>query len=210
MDEETRGNLSKDPRAIIVATRLAESNRTLQFVETGGKTIENRRDISKRIDSARIAKIGYLKAHVKVLKIERNYCMSDLFKLTDQVLIEATDRVVAREREVLISVLEHLREMERRRLFSALGYASLWEYATKRLKYSEDQAWRRISAMRMMKELPEIEKSRTLVREEKTALLEQLENKSKREAEQIMLKQSSAPAQVKPDKIKAVAGLTCP
>lgn len=47
--------------------------------------------------------------------------------------------------------------MERRRLFSSLGYKSLFEYCVKELKYTEGQAGRRIQAMRLLKELPEIE-----------------------------------------------------
>lgn len=59
--------------------------------------------------------------------------------------IDTTDQLVQQERELLIEILRHLREIERRRLFSALGFKSLFDYAVKRLKYSEDQAGRRIS-----------------------------------------------------------------
>ena len=81
----------------------------------------------------------------------------NLKSVSDQILLNETDRLVQQERELLIEILRHLREIERRRLFSALGFKSLFEYAVRRLKYSEDQAGRRISAMRLMKELPEIE-----------------------------------------------------
>ena len=77
--------------------------------------------------------------------------------MSDAVLLETTDKLVAQERGLLISILEHLREIDRRRLFCDLGYNSLFEYAVKRLKYSEDQAGRRIAAMLLLKELPEIE-----------------------------------------------------
>jgi hypothetical protein len=155
--------------------------------------------------------------------------MANLSKLSDQDLIVATDSAVGREREVLINVLEHLREMDRRRLYSSLGYSSLWEYAVKRLRYSEDQAWRRISAMRMLGEIPELEEkiesgvltltnlglaqslfrseaksNKPLALEEKKAWLEQLENKSKREAEQVLLQNSHQPT--RPDKVKAISG----
>jgi hypothetical protein len=77
--------------------------------------------------------------------------------LSDQELLSRTSELAARERELLTEILRHLREVERRRLFCELGYRSMFEYAVKELSYSEDQAWRRISAMRLLKELPQIE-----------------------------------------------------
>ena len=78
-------------------------------------------------------------------------------KLKDQELLKVTADLVQNERHVLTLVLHHLREVERRRLFSDLGYPSLFEYCVRELKYSEGQAGRRIQAMRLLKELPEIE-----------------------------------------------------
>ena len=78
--------------------------------------------------------------------------------LKDQDLLSNTKQLVQAERDVLTKVLHHFREIERRRLFSDLGYASLFDYAVKELKYSEGQAGRRIQAMRLIKEIPELEK----------------------------------------------------
>ena len=78
-------------------------------------------------------------------------------KLRDKELLKATADLVHRERQVLTLVLHHLREVEKRRLFSDLGYPSLFEDCVRELKYSEGQAGRRIQAMRLLKELPEIE-----------------------------------------------------
>jgi len=77
--------------------------------------------------------------------------------LTDQVLLANTEALARTERETLTKILHHLREIERRRLYSDQGCASLFEYAVKRLHYSEGQAGRRIQAMRLIKEFPEIE-----------------------------------------------------
>jgi len=77
--------------------------------------------------------------------------------MNDQTLLTATERLVKQERELLTTVLHHLREVERRRLFSTLNFKSLFEYAVKQLCYSEDQAYRRISAMRLLNDLPELE-----------------------------------------------------
>ncbi|MCB9025291.1 MAG: HNH endonuclease [Bdellovibrionaceae bacterium] len=77
--------------------------------------------------------------------------------LKDHELLDRTQSLVKKERYLLTQVLHHLREVERRKLFSELGYQSLFEYAVKKLKYSEGQAGRRIQAMRLIKELPELE-----------------------------------------------------
>ena len=135
----------------------------------------------------------------------------NLKNLSDKDLLAAVKNAVRSERETTMEVLRHLQELERRRLFADLGFSSLFVYAVKELKYSEDEALRRISAMRLMKELPEIaekikacsltltnlakaqtyfrhkKKSARVSTEEKLELLEKLENKSSRETEKILL-----------------------
>lgn len=83
----------------------------------------------------------------------------NLKNLSEEILLSRTKQIANQEREILISMLHHLRENERRRLFSKLKYPSLFEYAVHELKYSESQAIRRISAMRLMKEIPELERN---------------------------------------------------
>ncbi len=81
----------------------------------------------------------------------------DLRRLKDQELLSQTKKLVQSEREILTQMLHHLKEVERRKLFSELGYQSLFEYAVKELGYSEGQAGRRLQAMRLIKEFPDIE-----------------------------------------------------
>jgi hypothetical protein len=96
-------------------------------------------------------------------------------------------------------VIRHLLEIERRRLYAEEGYASLFEFCTGALKYSGGSASRRINAMRLLREHPEIETSlregslsvstasevHTFTRdagcsrEAKAELLEQVKDKSK-------------------------------
>lgn len=61
------------------------------------------------------------------------------------------------EREISLKVLHHLREIEKRRLFSDLKYGSLFEYAVKELGYSESSAMRRIQSARLIVEMPHLE-----------------------------------------------------
>ena len=135
---------------------------------------------------------------------------TELKHLSDSELIEQTDNKVAQERELTTQVLDHLREIQSRRLYARLGFSSMFEYCTKHLKYCNASAQLRIDAMRLSSELPAIkdslesgalslsvvgtfqkfvrqEKSRNRLytRDEKVALLKQVEAKSRGEAEAI-------------------------
>jgi hypothetical protein len=81
----------------------------------------------------------------------------NLKTLSDDALHEQNIQGAREEREVLTRMLRQLRETERRRLFCKYKCGSLFDYAVHYLKYSNDQAHRRIQAMRLLKELPEVE-----------------------------------------------------
>lgn len=78
--------------------------------------------------------------------------------LTDKTLLTDTKRLVESERKLSTQILYHLREVEKRRLFSDLGYASLFDYCLRELGYSAPAAQRRIVSARLLEEIPEIEK----------------------------------------------------
>jgi hypothetical protein len=75
--------------------------------------------------------------------------------LNDLELERVLELCVQREREAIIEVLRHLREVEKRRLFLARGFSSLFAYCTGKLGYSEPEAQLRIQAMRLMRAVPE-------------------------------------------------------
>jgi 5-methylcytosine-specific restriction endonuclease McrA len=151
-----------------------------------------------------------------------------LENISDNVLLDKTEKLVASERNMLSQVLLHLKEIDRRRLFSKLGYQSLFDYAVKKLKYSEDQAGRRIAAMRLARELPQISEkiedgsltlsnigmASSFFRHEskvqgfdmpefqKLELLEELNGKTYREAQKIVLQKSSEPETLRPEKVR--------
>lgn len=76
-------------------------------------------------------------------------------ELDDQNLIQQLKYYVAEERRITCILLEHLHEVERRKLHLRLGYSSLYEFCTKSLGLSEGSAYRRISAMRLAYDVPE-------------------------------------------------------
>lgn len=131
----------------------------------------------------------------------------NLNHLTDEQLHQSTKDSVQKEREILTVVLYHLKEVDRRRLYSAYRYKSLYEYAEKELKYPGDQAYRRIAAMKLLKELPELEtkitngnltlthlseakrlfKKKPCSRQQKLNLFETLSNTSTRQTQKILV-----------------------
>ncbi|MDP2812589.1 MAG: HNH endonuclease signature motif containing protein [bacterium] len=130
----------------------------------------------------------------------------NLKHLVDAVLLADTKKLARQEREIMSQVLHYMCEIDRRKLFADLGFSSMFAYATTELKYSPDQAQRRISACRMLAELPQIEqklddgslnltvlgmansffKENNCGTEEKQNLLAQIEGKSKKEVEIIL------------------------
>lgn len=146
-----------------------------------------------------------------------------LSALTDEALLSATITLVKQEKNLLAKILRHLREVDRRHLYATLSCASLFAYLVEHLGYSEDQATRRIAALRLLQDFPEIEEAvadgrhtlsnlvlakRTFARtrlghEEKTNVLKEMEGTSLREAERILSK--IAPLPPAPDRIRSTA-----
>lgn len=147
--------------------------------------------------------------------------------LSDEQLVANTKNLVRVERETLTEILHHFREIEHRRVYARFGYSNLHEFATKHLGYSDAAAQRRISSMRLMREIPEIETKiqegvlslsnisraqglfraeakleRTFTRQEKIEILKSIESKSAREAEKELLKIS--PLAVPQEKVRQV------
>ena len=140
---------------------------------------------------------------------------SKIKNLSDQDLISNLKNLIQQERSLLTEILLHLREVEERRIFLTLGFSSLYEYVTQELGYNEAQAYRRIQAMRVLKEVPEIEekidqgkltltqitqaqeyfrsekkKGEALSAEEKSTILSEIAEKSTRETERYFIKLS--------------------
>jgi hypothetical protein len=81
----------------------------------------------------------------------------NLKHLTDTELLKELEKCVQQERHLSIKVLHHLKEVDRRRLYSDQGCKSLYDYVTSKLGYSAGAAYRRVQAARMLAEIPEIE-----------------------------------------------------
>jgi len=146
-------------------------------------------------------------------------------KFSDKVLLEKTQILAQKERAITLEVLQHLREIERRSLYAEIGYSSLFEYAVKELKYSEGAAQRRISSVRLIRDVPEVEEkiktgklslsalsqAQVFFRQEKIGtsakleILESLEGKSSRIVERELALKSSQPEKFIHEKLRTVS-----
>ena len=74
---------------------------------------------------------------------------STVAAIPDQLLLAQTRQLARHEQALQILVLDHLREIEARRLHLTRGYGSLFDYVVHELGYTAAAAWRRIKAMRL-------------------------------------------------------------
>ena len=138
---------------------------------------------------------------------------TEFSKLTRKELLDDTGKLVAEERRITASLLKYLAEIDRRKLHLEMGFGSLFELLVKYWGYSEAAAGRRIAAMRLSKEVPEVSQAietgklslsaasqiqnffrneqregRRHTPEDKAQLVRKLEGRSRRECERELLK----------------------
>ena len=148
--------------------------------------------------------------------------MKKLDLISDEELHVQTLTASANEKQATLVLLEHLAEVDHRRLFALRGYSSLWEYVHKALGFSEAQTSDRVNAVRLISRVPEVKKELEVgnlslttaaklgshVRRENCAvgeaveLLQSVVGKSSREVEKVLASESTEPARL--DQIKIV------
>jgi hypothetical protein len=151
--------------------------------------------------------------------------------LSDAEVVSGLKSSVSDERKKTTAVLEFLRELDRRKLYADFNCESLWEFCVKQLGYSAGSASRRVTAMRLLREIPELKEDlesgklnltslsqakkffvteekysgEKLSSEEKAEILEKMEGKSTRECELELIRMSSAPIQIShPEKERVI------
>ena len=75
--------------------------------------------------------------------------------LSDRALLHQTSTLVRHERHLQGAVIDHLAEIDARRLFLQRGCSSLFDYAVRELGYSDAAAGRRIGAVRLCADQPD-------------------------------------------------------
>jgi hypothetical protein len=121
-------------------------------------------------------------------------------------LHEETLALVKEERRLTGLIIENLQKISDSKLFVEMGFASLFQYCTQALGYSEASAYRRIEAVKVMRAVPEVKgklnsgalnlttiavaqnffKNNKTTVEEKRRAIEKIEGCSKREAEKAL------------------------
>jgi hypothetical protein len=82
--------------------------------------------------------------------------MPALCSLSDCELVARLPALVQAERHAMADVIEHLVEMERRRLYLRLSVSSLYRYCIDRLGYGEDAALKRHRVAKLALRLPQV------------------------------------------------------
>jgi hypothetical protein len=82
--------------------------------------------------------------------------MMNLQSKCNSVLLKELKQEVAKEREILMTVLGYLREADDRKLYLEMGYSDFHVFCEKELGYSSGSAYRRIAAMRLISAVPDV------------------------------------------------------
>ena len=81
----------------------------------------------------------------------------NLNHLTDLTLLKDTKNLANEYREVTAKLLHHISEVDRRKLYTELGYSSLFYYVVQELGFDDASAIRRVKAAKLLEGMPEIE-----------------------------------------------------
>ena len=126
---------------------------------------------------------------------------NEITKLKDKELVEKFGVLVREEKEATASVVSHLSEIDRRKLYALEGYSSLFNYCVEKYHYSESEAFLRIQAARLSQHFPEIlnylEKDKMtlttvklispyLTKDTKEVIFKETDQKSTREVEKVL------------------------
>ena len=69
--------------------------------------------------------------------------------LSDDQLLEQTGKLARLDHQIHVFVIDHLCEIEARRVYLRRGFSSLFDYVKRALGYSDAATWRRINAMKL-------------------------------------------------------------
>ena len=75
--------------------------------------------------------------------------LSTVSGLSDSQLLEQTGKLAALDHQIQVFVIDHLLEIESRRVYLSRGFSGLFDYVARGLGYSDAAAWRRINAMKL-------------------------------------------------------------
>jgi type I site-specific restriction-modification system R (restriction) subunit len=138
--------------------------------------------------------------------------------LTAEMIHQNLINLTILERKTTTQILDHLSEVNQRKLFLKYGCNSLLRYCVKQLKYSEGAAYRRIKALRLTAEMPELKENiklgnlnltqlsdaqslfelaqrekKKVSTDDKLSILEKIRNKNKHDSQNIVREELNLP-----------------
>ena len=75
--------------------------------------------------------------------------LSTVSGLSDSQLLKQTGKLATLDHQIQVFVIDHLLEIEARKLYLSRGFSGLFDYVAHGLGYSDAAAWRRINAMKL-------------------------------------------------------------
>jgi hypothetical protein len=127
--------------------------------------------------------------------------MTSLKGISNAELVNKLKKLVTQEQDLTLTILPHLVEVERRKIYLDKAYSTLTEYCIHELSYGESSAWRRVRAARVIADVPEVfdlmtrrqlslravlQVGNVLDARNKDSLLPRIVGKSKRQIERIV------------------------
>ncbi len=79
-----------------------------------------------------------------------------MLTLSNDNLIAAVRSLVKHERRITREILDHINEVDSRRLYADLVFSSIFEWLVKDLGYSESAAYSRMQAARLLRAVPQL------------------------------------------------------
>ncbi len=90
----------------------------------------------------------------------RTAIASTVSGLSDNQLLEQTGKLARLDHQIQVFVIDHLLEIETRRVYLSRGFSGLFDYVARGLGYSDAAAWRRINAMKLCAQVEEAHERR--------------------------------------------------
>jgi 5-methylcytosine-specific restriction endonuclease McrA len=140
-----------------------------------------------------------------------------LSSLSDSVFLRRLESFIYQERQVGLKIVRYLIEMDRRELYTKMGYSSLFDFCVRHLRCSESDANRKIKAARCIRDFPEVYAmldkneldlckvaliSNSLAKDNSSQLLSEVKYKSFRQIQEILARFN--PGNLLRDKVRPV------
>ncbi len=140
---------------------IAINNLNYAHTDTGlvlNSKLEQAQDILATVETEPIQhkSIQSKSNHLETVKSEASKFNSNLCDLSNEQLLAQTKKLIQSERKITHLILQHINEIEDRKIHLSLGYDGMYSYLTRGLGYSESAAYRRMQSARLLRKAPEL------------------------------------------------------